>query len=136
MFDIGFPELLLIMVIALMVFGPGKMPEIARALGRAVAEFRRATNELKRTIDQDETVRELKQEFHSAQRKVMLDDVLAKPVDLPKHPEPAKEPDNEKLAESETGKSVEQTSGRALNTEKAGSDEHVEAPHRVNAEQK
>jgi TatA/E family protein of Tat protein translocase len=123
-------------VIALMVFGPGKMPEIARALGRAVAEFRRATNELKRTIDQDETVRELKQEFHSAQRKVMLDDVLAKPADLPKHPEAAKEPDNENLAKSETGKSVEQAPVQVENTEKAGSDEHGEAPHRVNTEQK
>ena len=43
MFDIGFPELVLIMVIALLVFGPGKMAEIGRELGKGVRDFRRAT---------------------------------------------------------------------------------------------
>src|SRR4030065_516767 len=43
MFDIGFPELVLILVIALLVFGPGKMAEIGRELGKAVRDFRRAT---------------------------------------------------------------------------------------------
>jgi Tat protein translocase TatB subunit len=67
MFGIGFPELLLIMAIALIVVGPSKLPDLARALGRGYAEFRKATNELKETFDQDETVREIKQEFRSAQ---------------------------------------------------------------------
>ena len=67
MFGIGFPELLLIMAIALIVVGPSKLPDLARALGRGYAEFRRATNELRETFDQDETVQELRQEFHSAQ---------------------------------------------------------------------
>lgn len=67
MFGIGFPELLLIMAIALVVVGPSKLPDLARALGRGYAEFRKATNELKETFDQDETVREIKQEFRSAQ---------------------------------------------------------------------
>jgi len=70
MFGIGFPELLLIMVIALIVVGPDKLPDIARALGRGYAEFKRATNELKETLDQDETVRELKNEFQSAHRQI------------------------------------------------------------------
>lgn len=43
MFDIGFPELVLIMVIALLVFGPGKMAEIGQQLGKGVRDFRRAT---------------------------------------------------------------------------------------------
>ncbi len=67
MFGIGFPELLLILAIALIVIGPSKLPDVARALGRGYAEFRRATNELRETFDQDETVQELRQEFHSAQ---------------------------------------------------------------------
>jgi Tat protein translocase TatB subunit len=70
MFGIGFDELLLILVIALIVVGPSKLPDIAKALGRAYAEFKRASNELKETLDQDETVRELKNEFNSAQRLV------------------------------------------------------------------
>jgi TatA/E family protein of Tat protein translocase len=47
MFGIGMPELILILGIALIVLGPKKLPEIARALGKGMAEFRRATDELK-----------------------------------------------------------------------------------------
>ncbi len=45
-FGVGLPEMLVIMVIALIVFGPGKLPEIAGALGRAIGDFRRASREL------------------------------------------------------------------------------------------
>lgn len=47
MFGIGMPELLLILGLALIVLGPKKLPELARALGKGLAEFRRATEELK-----------------------------------------------------------------------------------------
>jgi TatA/E family protein of Tat protein translocase len=47
MFGIGMPELLLILALALIVLGPKKLPELARALGKGMAEFRRATDELK-----------------------------------------------------------------------------------------
>ena len=47
MFGIGIPELLLILGLALIVLGPKKLPELARALGKGLAEFRRATDELK-----------------------------------------------------------------------------------------
>ncbi len=43
MFDVGFPELLLILVVALIVFGPGRLPEIGAAVGRAIREFRQAS---------------------------------------------------------------------------------------------
>lgn len=79
MFGIGFPELLLIMAIALIVVGPSKLPDLARALGRGYAEFRRATNELKETFEQDETVREIKQEFHAAQHQIQFDRLYADP---------------------------------------------------------
>jgi Tat protein translocase TatB subunit len=51
MFGIGFPELLLIMAIALIVLGPKRLPDLARALGRGFSEFKRATEELKQTFD-------------------------------------------------------------------------------------
>lgn len=58
--SLGLPELMFIMVLALLVFGPRKLPEIGRTLGRAMGEFRRATSDLKRTLDvemsTDETV--------------------------------------------------------------------------------
>jgi Tat protein translocase TatB subunit len=47
MFGIGMPELLLILALALIVLGPKKLPELARALGKGMAELRRATEDLK-----------------------------------------------------------------------------------------
>lgn len=44
MFSFSMPELVLILVIALVVFGPGKLPEVGKALGRGIQEFRRATS--------------------------------------------------------------------------------------------
>lgn len=49
--DIGLQELLLILVIALMVFGPKRLPELGRALGRAIREFRRASEEVRSTLE-------------------------------------------------------------------------------------
>ena len=53
MFGMGMPEILLILAIALIVIGPKKLPDIAKALGRAMGEFKRSTNELKDTINID-----------------------------------------------------------------------------------
>jgi TatA/E family protein of Tat protein translocase len=51
MLDIGLQELLLILVIALLVFGPKRLPELGRALGRAMREFRRASDEFRSTLE-------------------------------------------------------------------------------------
>ncbi len=51
MFGIGITEILIILVIALIVLGPQKLPDIARALGRAVGEFKRATEEINSTLN-------------------------------------------------------------------------------------
>lgn len=99
MFGIGFQELLLILAIALIVVGPSKLPDLARALGRGLAEFKRATTELKETIDQDDTVREIKEEFESAQREIMSARVLTQHSDS----SPAASPS----AESAEAKQVE-----------------------------
>jgi sec-independent protein translocase protein TatB len=51
MFDIGFQELLVIGVLALLVFGPSKLPELGRMFGRAMREFRRASDEFRSTVE-------------------------------------------------------------------------------------
>lgn len=53
MFGLGMPELLVILVVALIVIGPKKLPDIARALGKGMREFRKATNDIKQNIDFD-----------------------------------------------------------------------------------
>ena len=53
MFGIGSTELLVILVVALIVIGPAKLPEIARSLGKALGEFRRVSTDVKRTIEME-----------------------------------------------------------------------------------
>ena len=63
MFGIGMQELLLILVIALIVLGPKKLPDVAKALGKALNEFKRATNDLKDSLDVDHSLNTVKKSF-------------------------------------------------------------------------
>jgi sec-independent protein translocase protein TatA len=56
--SIGMPELIIIFVIALIIFGPRKLPELGRSLGRSINEFKRASNELKNTLDEEIRIEE------------------------------------------------------------------------------
>ena len=56
--SIGMPELIIIFVIALIIFGPRKLPELGRSLGRSLSEFRRASNELRSTLEEEIRVEE------------------------------------------------------------------------------
>ena len=76
MFGIGFPELIIIMVIALIVVGPKKLPDLAKALGKGMAEFRKATHEIKESLDIDEDLSEVKRDLADS-----LHD-LEKPLDM------------------------------------------------------
>ncbi len=56
--SIGMPELMIIFVIALIIFGPRKLPELGRSMGRTLSEFKRSSNELRSTLDEEIRIEE------------------------------------------------------------------------------
>lgn len=57
---LGAPELIFILVLALIIFGPRRLPEIGRTIGRAMREFRRATSDFRRAVDTEITLEEVR----------------------------------------------------------------------------
>ncbi len=56
--SIGMPELIIIFVIALIIFGPRKLPELGKSLGSSIREFKRASNEMQRTLEEEIKIEE------------------------------------------------------------------------------
>jgi sec-independent protein translocase protein TatB len=78
MFGIGMPEMILILAVALIIFGPKKLPELGKSIGRALGEFKRATNDIKESIQIDTGLNDVHDKF-----KEMDKDLKASMKDTP-----------------------------------------------------
>lgn len=110
--SLGVPELLFILVLALLVFGPRKLPEIGRTLGRGMAEFRKASTDLKRTLNAevdalDDDVRQRDQQ--RTRRPVVADKQLPPPKE-PIEVRPAESTVARGAADSESESSADESS--------------------------
>jgi len=92
MFGIGMPEMILILAIALIVIGPKKLPDLAKSLGRAMREFKKATNEFKETMQIDSEMEDVKKAFSG------ISDDVKEAVDL--KPEPEKKSEDQPPADA------------------------------------
>jgi len=86
MFGIGMPELVVIMVVALIVLGPKRLPEAAKGLGRALREFRRATSSLTEELNDaqimlDEETREAQRALHAKPKPAASSETAEKKAD-------------------------------------------------------
>lgn len=70
MFGFGMPQILIILAIALIIFGPQKLPELARTLGKALADFKRATNDFKASIEEEARAQEEHETTQTAAERV------------------------------------------------------------------
>ncbi len=99
MFNIGLPELLIIAAIALIVFGPNKLPELAKAFGRAMREFKKATEEVKESFEAE--TKDLEEYKHTLTDENLLAD-LAEQMSPPEPATDATSPQPETFVAEET----------------------------------
>ena len=89
--SIGMPELIIIFVIALIIFGPRKLPELGRSLGKSLAEFKKASNELKSTLEEEIRLEEQRSAFE-ASKAAKETQAAANPAPAAETPAAATEP--------------------------------------------
>ena len=88
--SIGMPELILIFIVARLVFGPKKLPEIGKSIGKGLAEFKRASDDLKKTIETE--MEQAKADVSSVKESIAKTPTGPRPVEAAPPPEPSAAP--------------------------------------------
>jgi TatA/E family protein of Tat protein translocase len=83
MFGMGMPEILLILAIALIVIGPKKLPDLAKSMGKAFGEFKRATQDFKQALDVQDDLRSVKRTFDDIDLNKLADSTSGKGAETP-----------------------------------------------------
>ena len=84
--SIGMPELIIIFVIALIIFGPRKLPELGRSLGKSLAEFKKASTELRNTLEEEIRIDEHRTSLDAAKATTSAPLATPAPVATPAPP--------------------------------------------------
>jgi TatA/E family protein of Tat protein translocase len=132
MFNIGIPELLIIVAIALIVFGPNKLPELAKAFGRAMREFKKATEEVKESFEAEtKDLEEIKHTLTDENLLADLADEVSSPAPtteeisaLQEPSVPAETPPLEEASAQTEGEKVEEIKKEESEGEKEGIPSH------------
>jgi TatA/E family protein of Tat protein translocase len=135
MFGMGMPEILLILAIALIVIGPKKLPDLAKSLGRAMREFKRATSELKDSMEIDTELGDVKKAFNDMRQEVRQTvDVTGssktstdKPPETPGADKPPETPGADKPPETPGADKPPEAPGADKPPETSGADKSPEA---------
>jgi len=88
MFGLGLPELIVIFVIALVVFGPKKLPELGKSLGRAIAEFKKASQEFQDSMQEEMKQVEKEADLEKMKKEVEASVTIQPQIDAPKTDSP------------------------------------------------
>lgn len=106
--SIGMPELVIILVIALIIFGPRKLPELGRSLGKSLGEFKRASNELRNTLEEEVRVEEQRDQKAKmqAEQASALAAASAQPITPGSSGSPVTEPAEPTISRTNTGTSA------------------------------
>lgn len=100
MFGIGATEMILILVVALLVFGPKRLPDLARSLGKGMAEFRRASNDLRQTLQDAEREADVSHKPPEASNRIAAPEV---PSEKSREPAPEEKKDPPEQEGNERG---------------------------------
>jgi sec-independent protein translocase protein TatA len=113
--SLGMPELVIIFVIALIVFGPRKLPELGKSLGKSLAEFKRASNELRNSLEEEIRVEEERERTTKAAPAPVAAPVAAAPVVEDAPGGPYSDDDPYDRAQDEARAHVAETTPRGAN---------------------